>query len=213
MRRPFDPWVVVPVRGEAAGKSRLAPALDRGARMRLNRQLLGATLEAIEQWQGTLARCILVSACARTRAGALARGALVLREPMPRRGLNYAAAIGLRWARRQGARRVLILPVDLVLLRPASLHAIARAAGSGARAAIAPDCAGSGTNALLLPAGARFHFAFGADSFARHVETLRAHGYTVAVRTDPGLCFDLDTPQQLTAIAGAGRRRTFDRGR
>jgi 2-phospho-L-lactate guanylyltransferase len=119
--------------------------------------------------------------------------------------LNYAAAFGVRWAQRQGARRVLILPVDLALLRPVSLHAMARAAAVSTRAVIAPDRAGSGTNALLFPAGARLRFAFGADSFARHVEALRARGYAVSVCTDEGLSFDLDTPRDLPAMQAAQR--------
>ena len=200
------PWIILPVRGEAAGKSRLAGVLDPVERMRLNRSLLRRTLDAIEAWQGSLAHCIVVSPCARTRAAARARGAVALREPMPRRGLNRAASLGTQLALRRGARRVLILPGDLALLDPAGLSAFARAASLGARAAIAPDHAGSGTNALLFPAGARLHFAFGADSFARHVEALRAHGYGVSVRTDQGLSFDLDTPQDLAIMHAAQRR-------
>lgn len=203
------PWIILPVRGEAAGKSRLAAVLDPIERMRLNRKLLRRTLDAIEHWQGSLAHCIVVSPCARTAASALARGAVVLSEPLPRRGLNRAAALGVKLAARRGALRVLILPGDLALLRVASLNGMARAAGAGARAAIAPDRAGSGTNALLIPAGARFRFAFGADSFARHVAALRARGYAVTVRTDQGLCFDLDTPQDLAAVAGAGLWQSF----
>jgi 2-phospho-L-lactate guanylyltransferase len=198
-----NPWIVLPVRGEAAGKSRLAAVLDPVARRRLNRTLLRRTLDTIEHWQGGLARCIVVSPCARTLATARARGVVALREPLPRRGLNRAVSLGTKLASRRGARRVLILPGDLVLLDRAALRAMARAASLGARAAIAPDRAGSGTNALLVPAGARLRFAFGADSFARHVQALRAHGYAVSVRTEQALCFDLDTPRDLAVMASA----------
>lgn len=211
-RRPGDsqhPWIILPLRGEAAGKSRLAAVLDPIERMRLNRKLLRRTLDAIAAWQGSLSRCIVVSPCARTLAAAHTRGAAVLREPLPRRGLNRAAALGVRSAKRQGARRVLILPGDLVLLDPAALGAMARAATLDTRAAIAPDRAGSGTNALLFPAGARFRLAFGPDSFARHMDALRAHGYAVSVRTERGLRFDLDTPQDLAAMAAATCRESF----
>jgi 2-phospho-L-lactate guanylyltransferase len=198
-------WIILPVRGEAAGKSRLAAVLDPVERMRLNRRLLRRTLNAIEVWQGGLAHCIVVSPCSRTLAAARACGAVALREPLPRRGLNRAASLGTKLALRRGARRVLILPGDLALLEPAALSDLARNAAAGARAAIAPDLAGNGTNALLLPAGARLRFAFGADSFARHVDALRAHGYAVSVCTDRKLCFDLDTPRDLAAMH-AGQR-------
>ncbi len=215
-RRPGGshvPWIVLPVRGEAAGKSRLAAVLDPIERMRLNRKLLRRTLDVIEAWQGSLACCVVVSPCTRTLAAARTRGAVALREPLPGRGLNRAAALGARRAQRQGARRVLILPGDLVLLDAAALCAMARAASLGTRAAIAPDRAGSGTNALLFPAGARFEFGFGPDSFARHMAALRAHGYAVSVRPEHGLRFDLDTPQDLAAIAEATRRDRFHPGR
>ncbi|MCC7080556.1 MAG: 2-phospho-L-lactate guanylyltransferase [Burkholderiales bacterium] len=207
-------WIILAVRGEAAGKSRLAAVLDPSERMRLNRELLRRTLGVIEAWQGSLAHCIVVSPCARARAAAHARGAIALAEPTPRRGLNCAVALGVRRARRQGARRVLILPADLVRLGPGALRAMARNARFGARAAIAPDRGGSGTNALLLATGVRFGFAFGADSFVRHVEALRAHGYAVTVHIDPRLGFDLDTPQDLAAYLRSSdnsRRARFGR--
>jgi 2-phospho-L-lactate guanylyltransferase len=194
------PWIVLPVRGEAAGKSRLAAVLDPVERRRLNRSLLCRTLAAIEAWRNSLAHCIVVSPCARSLAAARSLGAIALREPLPRRGLNRAAGLGTKLALRRGAHRVLILPGDLALLEPAALSALAHAASVGARAAIASDGAGDGTNALLFPAGARFEFAFGADSFARHLGALRAHGYAVTVSADRSLCFDLDTPRDLAAM-------------
>jgi 2-phospho-L-lactate guanylyltransferase len=194
------PWIVLPVRGESTGKSRLASVLDPIERMRLNRKLLRRTLDVIEAWQGSLRQCLLVSPCARTQAVAQARGASVLEEPMPGRGLNRAVALGVRRAKRLGARRVLILPGDLVLLDAAALRALARHAGWGARAAIARDRAGSGTNALLLPADAHFRFAFGPDSFERHRRSMRLRGWDVAVCDEPRLCFDLDTAADLADL-------------
>src|SRR5690606_6611138 len=99
-----------------------APALDGAARRRLNRALLERTLAAIAAWQGGLARCVVVSACARSLLGARRRGAVALREPAPRRGLNRAAALGRKLARRQGARRVLVLPADLPQLSRSALR-------------------------------------------------------------------------------------------
>ena len=43
-------WFVVPMRGIARGKSRLAEALDPIERDRLNRRLLGRTLQVIATW-------------------------------------------------------------------------------------------------------------------------------------------------------------------
>lgn len=89
---------------------------------------------------------------------------------------------------------------DLPLLtadEAADLLAAAVAAG----AAIAPDRAGSGTNALALTEPAGFLAAFGPDSFARH-RALLPHAAIVERR---GLGLDVDTPEDLAlaeAIAG-----------
>jgi len=205
-----DLYIVVPVRGERSGKSRLRSVLDPVQRARLNRTLLDRTLDAIEHWQGTLARCLVVSACARSLLSARGRGAHAIREPLPRRGLSAAAALGARVARRRGARRILILPSDLALLSAASLAALLVHARTGAHAVIAPDRSGSGTNALLLPAAVGMRFEYGPDSFARHSRVLRARGWDVAVCTHPQLEFDLDTPEDLAAVPCAADRGMRD---
>lgn len=198
-------WVVLPVRGEATGKSRLAAALDPVARRRLNRALLAHTLAVIEAWQGGLARCIVVSACARSLRVARTRGAIALREPAPRRGLNRAAALGVKLARRRGARRVLILPGDLPRLSRWALRRLENAARD-ARAVIVADRRGSGTNALLVPAAGHFAFAYGPGSFAAHLDRLRRRGWRPVAWRDAALGFDLDTPADLEALTAEGAK-------
>jgi 2-phospho-L-lactate/phosphoenolpyruvate guanylyltransferase len=202
--------IVVPVRGERSGKSRLRSVLDPVQRARLNRALLRRTLAVIEHWQGTLARCLVVSACARSLRTASRRGACAVREPLPRRGLSSAAQLGARVARRQGARRVLILPCDLPLLSAMSLTELFAHARTGAHAVIAPDRSGSGTNALLLPAAIGVQLEYGPESFRRHLRILRARGWEVAVCAQPQLQFDLDTPEDLIRMPSAGVRRLRD---
>jgi 2-phospho-L-lactate guanylyltransferase len=192
--------IVVPVRGESHGKSRLAGALDPVQRARLNRRLLRRTLGVVERWQGTLANCIVVSAFPRSLRAARDRGAQALREPSPRRGLNAAAASGLALARRSAARRVLVLPCDLPLLSPAALARLLACARCGARAAIAPDRAGTGTNALVVPAVSGLRFEYGPGSFARHLRMVRARGWEAGVCRLPELSFDLDAPEDLRTM-------------
>ena len=126
---------------------------------------------------------------------------MVLREPAPRRGLNRAAALGLKLARRQGAQRVLVLPADLPRLSQSALRRLEKHARA-ARSAIVSDRSGTGTNALLLPAAARFDFAYGLGSFAAHLERLRQRGWQPVAWNDAALGFDLDTPDELDALAG-----------
>jgi 2-phospho-L-lactate guanylyltransferase len=205
------PWVVLPVRGEASGKSRLGPLLDRVERMRLNRMLFHHTLQAIAEWQGTLARCIVVTPCARTGVAARRAGAIWLPERQPRRGLNRAVNLAVAHAVRHGARVLLVLHGDLPEVSPAALQALSRAA-AGARVTIAPDRTRTGTNALLLATCARFDFAYGRDSFALHAGNARKRGWMLAVYRDPRLAFDLDTPADLTAWRSRSAPKRGKRG-
>lgn len=185
-------FVVVPVRGIAAGKSRLAGVLDTAARAQFTTWLLEHTLTAVGAWRRTLDTCIVVSACARVHELAHARGAMVLDEEGAG-GLNPAAALGHRRACGLGAESVLVLACDLPLLDAQAMHRFA-ATASGADVAIAPDRAGRGTNALVVPCGKPFDFRFGEDSFRRHSEAAAAQGLTLSVHRDDALAFDVDTP-------------------
>jgi len=196
--KPSRLWTVVPVRGYARGKSRLASVLDAGARARLNRRLLLSTLRVIARWRGNLSRCVVVSPCRRTLATARRKGAATALET-PRGGLNRAAALGAYCARRNGARGVLVLPCDLPNLTPAALAAMTQAARSRKHVVIAPDRKKSGTNALLVVAPGPFEFQFGEGSFARHRLQAAQRGYGISVCARPELEFDVDTPEDLAA--------------
>lgn len=197
----------MPVRGLSRGKSRLGGVLDPIERMRLNRRLLLRTLQVIARWQRSLRCCIVVSPCARTLALAAAQGAIALAEPRPARGLNAAVARGARLAVGRGARRLLVLPSDLPRLGAGALDALVMAAAGQARAAIAPDAAGTGTNALLLPPQPRFEFSFGPASWVRHAAAARARGWVMTVCARPELTLDLDTPEDLAALRATRRAR------
>ena len=192
-------WVVVPMRGVALGKSRLAESLGRAERARLNRRLLERTLAVIATWQGTASRCVVVSGCAQTLRIAARAKAVGLLEPRPSRGLNFAVAYAVRRAVRSGARAILVLPSDLPQLSAAGLDALVRRATYGYAGAIAPDAGRTGTNALLLKTRARFDFSFGAESCARHVDAARLHGWQLAICAHRDFALDIDLPRDLVA--------------
>lgn len=207
---------MLPVRGFGGGKTRLAGALDPAERMRLNRGLVLHTLRVLAQWLGGLEHCLLVSPCPRALRFAEQHGAVALRQPRLRAGLNPAVRLALRHAARSGARRVLILPCDLPLLSVPALDALLDAQRGDTRVVLAPDRARTGTNALLLPRALGFPLRFGPDSFASHREAARARGWAFALCERPELSFDLDTPEDLAAwrrrrMAGRGGERWYSR--
>jgi 2-phospho-L-lactate guanylyltransferase len=185
------------MRGIAQGKSRLAEALDPGARARLNRRLLERTLSVVCNWLGSSHRCIVISGCRQTLRIARRMNVLPLVEPRPRPGLDHAVSLAMRRAIRCGARAVLVLPSDLPCLSDEALDALADHATYGTIVVIVPDAAGTGTNAVLLKTRARFDFRYGADSRARHVEAARLRGWRHAILTHPDLALDIDVPRDL----------------
>ncbi len=63
--------------------------------------------------------------------------------------------------------------------------------------AIAPDRAGTGTNALVLRPPGVIRFRFGVGSFAKHLEEVERAGVPLVAVNRAGLAFDLDTPEDL----------------
>src|SRR5262245_34395638 len=170
-------WTIVPVRGIAEGKSRLAGVLDAQARARLNRQLLERTLHTVASWSGEQSRCAVVSACRETLEIAERLGALIVDEGAETGGLNAAAARGAAYAAGRGAHRILVLPCDLPYLSTGALAAMLEAASSERHMVIAPDRHGTGTNALLLYAGQALDFRFGEGSCASHLALAAERGW------------------------------------
>jgi 2-phospho-L-lactate guanylyltransferase len=185
-------WTIVPVRGLAAGKSRLAGLLDSGQRYELNLMLLERALDAVAGMQGGLACCIVASAGEDALAVAHRRGAIALGEPRDS-GLNAALERARAHARAAGASAIMVLAADLPVVSGAALSSLIGAVSPG-EAAIVADKHGRGTNGLLLPADSQLRFAFGEDSLARHAAALRLGGAEPLIWEDPALSFDLDTP-------------------
>ena len=192
-----DLWTIVPVRGIAEGKSRLAGVLDPLARARLNRELLEHTLRTVAGWCCGLDHCAVVSACRETLAVAERLGAVPVDEGSETGGLNVAIKRGAAYSRGRGARTVLVLPCDLPYLSAAALAAMVEAAASERHLVIAPDRHGNGTNALLASARESIDYRFGEGSCAAHVALAAERGWQVALCRRPELEFDLDTPEDL----------------
>lgn len=192
--------------GITRGKSRLASVLSSGERARLNARLLEHALSIALGVSAKSGGCIVVSPCARARNIAHSAGALTLVQARPLRGLNAAIRQGVRHALRHGARRVLVMPVDLPRLSVFALSEVMRAARAGARCIVVPDRDEAGTNVLLLPARLDTRTHFGEHSFERHLHAARAEGLPALVPRSAPLMQDLDTPEHLAEWIGAGRR-------
>ena len=185
--------LVLPLKSLREGKTRLSPALDADQRAALIDRLLIHVLDQAAVFPG-LQHTMLVSACGDARARAEQRGARVLHEPLP--GLNHALGHALLAVRARSYDKLLIVPCDLPLLDANDLRCLAGAT-TAKTIAIASDHSGRGTNGMSLPATLDFPFSFGADSFARHRETIAVLRLQMVRIARPRLAFDVDTPADL----------------
>ncbi|MBU6443153.1 MAG: 2-phospho-L-lactate guanylyltransferase [Alphaproteobacteria bacterium] len=195
-------WALVPMKRRAEAKSRLAPVLALAPRLALVRSMLAHVLGVLAAAPGA-DRIAVVS----PERDAVPDDILVLGEAG--RGLNRALGHAVATLHGLGARQVVIVPGDLPYLAPADVAALLTSLRAGG-CALASDERGSGTNAIALDlerlGPIAFRFLFGRNSFARHVRQARALGLSPQVVQRPGLSFDLDEPEALSAfMAAAGR--------
>jgi 2-phospho-L-lactate guanylyltransferase len=185
-------WTIVPSRGLASGKSRLAGLLDADRREALNGLLLRTVLAAVAGAEGGLSRCIVAAGADDASQLARSCGANVFFDP-PDQGLNAAMEAARERAISCGASVILALVADLPNATGAALTRLFAAVPAGGAALVA-DKQGVGTTGLLLPAHCRLNFMFGDNSLARHRAALEDQGMEPIIWNDPALTFDLDTP-------------------
>jgi 2-phospho-L-lactate guanylyltransferase len=197
------PWAILPVKRLDWAKSRLNGALRPEQRRALAAGLMQNALLALLQ-SNALERVIVVSADPEALALAQEHGAQVLAEPSGG-GLNQALTDARRAAVRQGATSLLVLASDLPLVRPSDVRTFVREM-KGPGVVLAADRRRQGTNALLLSPADAIEFAFGADSFERHLLLAREAGLNAHVPELPRLAFDIDLPEDLNDLVTRGWR-------
>ncbi len=181
--------IIVPHRGLAAAKTRLAAVLAADDRVALAERLLRHVLRVA----AAVAETVVISPAVALSPLVHESGArLVVQRGM---GLNE----GLQQARHEALEDdvdfLAVLHGDLPNLATDDVETLLAAVAAPRGVAIAPDKTGSGTNGLAMRPPEAIAFRFGAGSFAAHVA--QADGLPLSVVNRPGLAFDLDTPADL----------------
>jgi 2-phospho-L-lactate guanylyltransferase len=201
---------IIPVKRFGHAKQRLLSALDRPQRAAVVKAMLADVLDAVGTAE-LVERVIVVTGEGRAERIALHHAQRtttpleVLRDPAED-GHSEAATLGIIRALALGAECSALLPGDCPLIDAAELDEALGRIGAG-RVAVVPDRHGTGTNALLLCPADAIGPAFGPDSCARHCERGEKAGYEVAVERLDSLALDLDTPDDLAALAATLRER------
>jgi 2-phospho-L-lactate guanylyltransferase len=187
-----------------AAKQRLLEALDRPARAALVTAMLADVLAAVSAAE-RVERLIVITGEGRAERLALAQAQRtetpveVFRDPADA-GHSEAATLGIVRAKALGAECVALLPGDCPLLDPGELDAALDRMRPG-RVGIVPDRHGTGTNGLLLAPPDAIGPAFGEGSRKRHVAKAESRGHAAAIEELPSLALDVDTPEDLEAMA------------
>lgn len=184
----------MPHRGLEAAKTRLASVLNPPERERLARQLLERVLRVARQ---ACTDVVVISPSAALAEVVEPTGArLVVQRGM---GLNSGLDQARSDALFDDVETLVVLHGDLPNLEADDIAALLRAlpADGSPGVGIAPDKAGTGTNALALRPPGVINFRFGKGSFADHAEEVARAGVPLVAVNRNGLAFDLDTPQDL----------------
>jgi 2-phospho-L-lactate guanylyltransferase len=190
---------ILPAKGFADAKSRLADELTEGARRALAEAMFTDVVTALRRSEA-ISATLVVSSDLHAQQIAGSHGAMVL-EDRRDAGQSAAAEQGIARARELDARRVLLVPGDCALLDPVELDDLVGREHSPIT--IVPDRHGTGTNALLLAPPPVIVPGFGPGSFERHRARAREAGVEPAVAQVPSLALDVDTPDDLGALLDA----------
>ena len=181
---PASAAVLVPVKAFAQAKVRLGPRLDPATRAELARAMAAKVLRAAAPLP-----CFVVCDDEEVRAWSERQGATAIWTPGL--GLNGAVEAGVAHLAAAGIETAVVVHADLPLAT--ELAWLAR----GPEATLVPDRRRDGTNALAVPTGAGFRFAYGAGSFAAHRTEAARLGLAARLVPDEHLGWDVDHPDDL----------------
>jgi 2-phospho-L-lactate guanylyltransferase len=197
---------ILPIKSFGAAKQRLSPMLGTGSRQALAQAMFTDVLGSLRKVEG-LDAIIVVSANPGVEAAARGDGVMVVTDPAES-GQSDATMVGIRHALASGYNRVLLVPGDTPLLCPRELDSLlTRGEDDELQVVIVPDRHGSGTNALMISPPDAFQPSFGPDSLNRHVRLAQEAGVSHSVEDVPSLSHDVDTPDDLSALADALEER------
>lgn len=198
MNLPTAVTALIPIKARHRCKTRLASCLTEQQRRALAGDMLQHVLHVLQQVPA-ISRIVVVT----PERGQLAADIELLTDAGE--DLNNSLSRAVTTVRRQGCKRLLIVPADLPWLSVTDIDALLAAE----TLAIAPSADEQGTNGLHLPAGLPFDFVFGPGSFAAHCAAAERLPAAYRVVRSPGLAFDVDTPGDYYRYRSAARHQPF----
>ena len=198
-------WAVLPVKSLDDAKQRLGDVLSPGQRRALFRAMVEDVLAALSGVRG-LDGIAVVSRDDEIAALARRYGARLIVEDHDG-GQSAAVAAAVATLAAEGVDGIITVPGDVPLVTPADVEAVLAQHGAAPAMTIVPARDERGSNCVACSPPDAMPFAFGDDSFAKHLDAAQALGITPHVVHRAGLGLDIDTPadlEQLLARPGDG---------
>jgi 2-phospho-L-lactate guanylyltransferase len=198
-------WAVVPVKSFARAKARLAGLLDSAQREQLARAMLEDVLTGLRKLDG-LSGILVVSADTQAMEIARAYGARTIDDPFES-GPNEAVRLALPFLQETRADAMIVVPTDVPQIEPDELLPIVQCLSASSVALVAALRDG-GTNLLGCAPIDVIRPCFGADSFAKHVNTARRAAIEPGTFTCHSIMNDIDQPQDLVRFRARHQTKT-----
>jgi len=191
-------WAIVPLKSPEHAKSRLSAVLAPGQRRSLFYSMAKHVIDTA-QASADISAVLVVTANDEVARFARQQGCRVVPQNTDD-GTADAFEAGIVQACCEGPRQVLLLPGDLPLLSPQAVAAMLERRGTAPSVTIAPDQAGTGTNALYCSPAHAMPMCFGPDSFRRHVEAAKQRGIALRIVRRRELALDVDYESDLAQL-------------
>jgi 2-phospho-L-lactate guanylyltransferase len=192
--------ILIPVKGLANAKQRLASLLDQPTRTKLAQAMLFDVLETLGTWVSRPEVSIVTNdPFAVELAG---RFQFEIIADNANRGETDAIEMATRFCESRGVDSTLVIPADIPLIQASELEQILEAAPAGGTVLV-PATDGRGTNAAWRRPAGLFPLRFGNDSFKPHLAAARATQKPCVVLSLPGIALDIDNPSDLRQLAEA----------
>lgn len=188
-------WAVVPIKGFASPKQRLADVLSPNERSQLAQHMLRDVLNALTALDGV----VVISSDDQVLNEARWQGVRVMSERGQNGGDGYSAAVrqaGETLAG-EGIAAMMHVPGDVPLITPDEVAQIADLGLTAPGACVVPSSDRDGTNCLAMWPPDLLQPAFGPDSFNRHCQMLHDFGVEPTVLELSGFALDIDTADDL----------------
>jgi 2-phospho-L-lactate guanylyltransferase len=185
---------VVPFKGTAQAKLRLAPALAPAQRQELALAMLDDVLRSISA-VGELAMVLVVTVDPAAASLAAKFGARISSDHACEG--HTAAVTGAAHRLAAQGLGLLTVPGDIPLVEPDDIRALLATHGAESGFTIVPARDEMGSNAILCSPANAVPLRFGDNSFFPHLAAARARSLEPYIVHRPCIALDMDTPEDL----------------